>query len=191
MSCRGKQRLLGRGSASWVCCWPDQLAVCLAGVWHITTKGLRQTGDCTARINPPIWLDLHLFSLSLSLALSPPLSVAYPAECKAQIWRYGPSGRSRVTEPHCWSGAHLIAFSSERCDPHTLPDWSHQNFPSIFICDVRITCLFVDCCCFLCWRETKPKSSLWSITTEEIWSVWFFLPCSFGLNAVQCGDVCV
>lgn len=64
---RRKGRLLSRGSASWVCCWPDQLAVCLAGVWHITTKGFGQTSDCTALINPPIWVDLHSpSSLSLS-----------------------------------------------------------------------------------------------------------------------------
>lgn len=61
-----QKRLLSRGSASRVCCWPDQLAVCLAGVWHITTKGFGQTGDCTVLIYPPIWLHLHLF---------PPLSV--------------------------------------------------------------------------------------------------------------------
>lgn len=60
------ERLLSRGSASRVCCWPDQLAVCLAGVWHITTKGFGQTGDCTVLIYPPIWAHLHLF---------PPLSI--------------------------------------------------------------------------------------------------------------------
>lgn len=49
----GKNRLLGRSSASSVCCWPDQLARCLPGVWHVTTKGLGRTGDRAALINPP------------------------------------------------------------------------------------------------------------------------------------------
>lgn len=50
----GKNRLLGRSSASSVCCWPDQLARCLPGVWHVTTKGLGRTGDGADLINPPI-----------------------------------------------------------------------------------------------------------------------------------------
>lgn len=55
---------------------------CLAGVWHITTKGFGQTEDCTALINPPVWDDLQLC-----------FSVARPVECKEQIRRYFPSGK--------------------------------------------------------------------------------------------------
>lgn len=116
----GKERLLSRGSASWVCCWPDQLAVCLAGVWHITTKGFGQTAQL---LSTPQFESICIFP--------PPFSVAYPAECKAQIWRYG-SFRKVICN---------ITADVERISLHcvgTLTGFDLENF-----------CCCCCCCCML------------------------------------------
>lgn len=48
-------------SAGRVCCWPDQLAVCLTGVWHITTKSLT-VKQATAEVSPtPIFYSVFIF----------------------------------------------------------------------------------------------------------------------------------
>lgn len=133
----GKERLLSRGSASWVCCWPDQLAVCLAGVWHITTKGFGQTGDCTALINP--------LNLSRSTSFFPPLSLFLSSGMqRANMGSCGPWGKSNTL---------LIWSAFDRVTVH-LPDWSWKLFACQCTlgssCDVRITC-----CCFACsWRQS-------------------------------------
>lgn len=101
---RGRQWFLSRGSASWVCCWPDQLAVCLAGVWHIITKGYGQTGDCTVLINPPIWLDLYL------PPPSQPNGASQQPILRNATRKYDPSGRSHATSLRC--GARLTVFLS-------------------------------------------------------------------------------
>lgn len=115
-STQSRGKLLSLGSTSWVCCWPDQLAVCLAGVWHITTKGFGQTGDCTALIKPPQFESIYIFPPLSSLAVF--LSwLSWNAKC----W-YGrpPAGRSCTTPDD-----HFIAsFFSSRVTVHLIL----QNF---------------------------------------------------------------
>lgn len=127
-----EQELLSRGSASWVCCWPDQLAVCLVGVWHITTKGSGQTDDCTALINPPIWVPSTSFFPILCCSLSCGMQSANNGGS------YGPSGRSNLTDSS--SGAHLRAFLSAVWRYIQVYWIDVENFLFIYFCMPRLYC---------------------------------------------------
>ncbi len=62
----GRVRRAVQRSAGRVCCWPDQLAVCPTGVWHITTKSLT-VKQATAEVSPtPIFYSFVLLFTPLA-----------------------------------------------------------------------------------------------------------------------------
>lgn len=98
---REREMLLSLGSASWVCCWPDQLAVCL---WGCGTSQQRALGrQATAqRLSTP--------QFNFICVLPPP--IAYSAECKEQMCRYGAIRSANVTfaglDSKTFSHAHVV-----------------------------------------------------------------------------------
>lgn len=76
--------------------------------------------------------------------------------------------------------------------PHTLPDWSRQKLSE----HLHLRCvhyMYVDCCCFsmLPWNKATKFTLINNNRRNRIRVFYLFLHCSFSLNAVQCGDVCV
>lgn len=156
---RKKGRFLSRGSASWVCCWPDQLAVCLAGVWHITTKGLGADRPLHSSYQPP----------NLSRSTSFPFRCSLSSGMQsAQTGTYGSLGRSNVT--YCWSLSLSAVWRYTYWTDHE--NFLHVHIPA-HLCTYYMRIAFCRGISFFMLPWNKPKLNLSHAHrgTLEIWSV--------------------